>query len=703
MQSISTPSANDPVSQHIARQTYISGAVPVPLISTSYDITISGGLADISTKRTFRNEEAETIEATLTFPLPVHAVLHTLEAKIGGRTLKAVAKAKVAARERYEDAIHRGKAAVLHEELLKGVHQISVAHVAPGTEIEVTARFALALSWIGGRALLRIPTTVGDIYGGSGLLDCDDLKHGGTVHAATVKVACDSGESSVLGAEMKDGAARVWLNAPINIEVKNWTARPLNGRTADGRCVALSIEPAKTAEAALDAAILVDHSGSMNEPCESSARMSKHAAVLLGLSEAYDELRDGDRLNLWQFDDSADDLGVASRSEWRDAIRNLEPPHGGTEIGKAIVTLIARRKPHDILLVTDGKSHALDVQKLAASGSRFTVVLIGDDSLEANVGHLAALSGGEIFAPNGARVTAAVRAALASVRSAHVGDEGPLRHGGGRVRTARGGMAVSADWNDGEVADAPMSRAAAAYAAALKLAQMPAAEAAAYAEAEGLVTHLTSLVLVDEEGVAQAGLPATRKVALPSPRSAVRMYCIDAPARSDAPDRMRHPYSRLLMEDEPSFAESDERSRRPTASAAPQEIRKSLKVGIPARHAAPPPVTPQPDSVNLASLAGRIDWRTEGRNLADANMIGLPPHIADEIDLAARDPAIVRAAKRFGLSARALVIALIARFDGRHDRYADRTARAILRKIGMKDVQEIADQVGLGRTTRASA
>ena len=40
------------------------------------------------------------------------------------------------------------------------------------------------------------------------------------------------------------------------------------------------------------------------------------------------------------------------------------------------------------------------------------------------------------------------------------------------------------------------------------------------AESEGLVTHLTSLVLVDEVGAAQEGIPGTRKIALPMPRTA---------------------------------------------------------------------------------------------------------------------------------------------------------------------------------------
>jgi len=83
----------------------MAGTRPVPLISTAYDIDIRGGLADVAAVRTFRNNEEESIEATLTFPLPVHAVLYSLEASIAGRTLKAVARAKATASRTYEAAI----------------------------------------------------------------------------------------------------------------------------------------------------------------------------------------------------------------------------------------------------------------------------------------------------------------------------------------------------------------------------------------------------------------------------------------------------------------------------------------------------------------------------------------------------------------------------------------------------------------------
>jgi hypothetical protein len=58
-----------------------------------------------------------------------------------------------------------------------------------------------------------------------------------------------------------------------------------------------------------------------------------------------------------------------------------------------------------------------------------------------------------------------------------------------------------------------------AVAASLLLPALTTEDAAALAEDEGLVTHLTSLFLVDEAGDIQQTVPATRKVPLPSPRT----------------------------------------------------------------------------------------------------------------------------------------------------------------------------------------
>ncbi|MCC7254003.1 VIT domain-containing protein [Hyphomicrobium sp.] len=708
MPSIPALNADDPVSRLIDRSIRRPGHFPVPLIATTYDIAFTGGLAYVTSRRTFRNQEAQTIEATLTFPLPVHAVLYALEARIGGRVVKAVAKDKTAARETYEDAIDRGKTAVLHEELLRGIHMLSVAHVAPGTEIEVTARFALALSWIGGRAMLRIPTTVGDVYGVSGLSDCDELVHGGPVTAAALTVACEPGTTARIGGTEISGPTRVPLDRPISVEVAGWTAREIRGRTAAGQPFGLSIAPVPEGDAALDAAILIDHSGSMVEPCASTARLSKHAAVVLGLGEVARALKSADRINLWQFESEAEDLGSAQGSHVGDLIRMLSEPRGGTEIGHAIHACLSERGARDIVLVTDGKSYALDVQELARTGARFSVVLIGEDSLEANVGHLAILTGGEIFVADGTDVATALKQVLASLRSA----PRPEATAGAHLALARrGGMELVATPMPAAdaAADDGAARAAGALVAGLRLASLTAQEAADLAVSEGLVTHLTSLVLVDEAGEAQAGLPAMRKVALASPATQIMaaasarmhfggapdtmLYCLDF---DDEPRQSQSVcYSRAMTPTGPAPARSGRDETMFAIGAPADRPLKASRSARPDEAESPSPESRESQAPQLTKLPRRIDWRNEGQRLVEGILIGLPNDVADAIDAAARVGVVKRAAKKLGVSARVLVIGLLARVVSGRDRHAERVYRAILARAKTQDIAHAAERLGL--------
>src|SRR3984957_14798208 len=114
---IASPTMIDPLHAFMAGA-YVAGTPrPCPLVSTRFDVTIDAGLALVVMTRTFRNAETDGIEATITFPLPVHATLFALEARIGRRALAARATRKTAARRAYEEAIDRGKGAVLHEEI----------------------------------------------------------------------------------------------------------------------------------------------------------------------------------------------------------------------------------------------------------------------------------------------------------------------------------------------------------------------------------------------------------------------------------------------------------------------------------------------------------------------------------------------------------------------------------------------------------
>jgi hypothetical protein len=495
---------------------FIDGAVdgdrqPVPLIATRFDVTLAGGLAVVNAIRVFRNGEAKSIEATITLPVPVHAQVFGLSARIGERTLNAVAKAKAEARETYEDAVDRGKAAVLHEEALRGVHVLSVAHIAPGEEIEVRVQWVESLRAAGERLKLRIPTTLGEIYGRSPLIDVDNLLTGGEVQIAQLSITSEGpvwlGETRVEG-----GHASVSLNRPIDLSIPTALPRTLVGLAAGGGRVCLAFSAAG-ADEPLDLAILVDRSGSMNTRCSAGGARTKHEAVVEGLAAA--SLGAADRIHLWQFDNHAQQVGETHGTGLPQLTAQLAPPQGGTEIGQAISTVIGICEAADILVITDGQSHALDVQALARHGRRISVVLVGEDSLEARIGHLAALTGGEIFVASDADIPAVIQAAFTALRGGSV-----VRSAEGVLATQRGGLVIEAVWNAAETEDAQapeLARAVAAFAASLRLPTLTEAEAAQLAEREGLVTHLTSLVLVDEAGPTQEDLPAQRKVALPEP------------------------------------------------------------------------------------------------------------------------------------------------------------------------------------------
>ena len=498
---------------------------PIPLVATRIDITIRGALARVTTERTFRNDEKQSIEATMTFPVPVDATLCSLSARIDGRTLTAVAQARQEARETYESAVDQGKAAVLHEELLKGIHMLSVAHVQPGATIVVTDTWTAPLGFVGGTPQLRIPTTVGDIYGRSPLAPSDDLVTADVVHEAAIRVVCEDGVATIarIGAA-RDGSHTITLDAPIDITVSGFVPRALEGIAADGRRVTLHIEPAPVADASLDIDLLFDRSGSMNERA-SSARdraATKYTVAKGGLVTAIGaRFKSADRMRLWEFNDGVHCVGEESGTACKRLVEALRGPDGGTEVGHAIEAAIAaEKKTGNIVVVTDGKSWELDPQRLARTGIRVTAVLIGEDALDAGISHLAGMTGGQSFVATSSDAGIAIAAAIEAARAPRTTPQ-PIEGKPMQVVALRRGARVIATWGEpSEQVATAETRQIGATAAMLAIPLMQESEAKALAEAEGVVCHLTSLVLVDEAGVRHQGLPAARKVPLSAPAMA---------------------------------------------------------------------------------------------------------------------------------------------------------------------------------------
>ena len=390
--------------------------------------------------------------------------------------------------------------------------------------------------------------------------------------------------------------------------------------------------------------LLVDHSGSMHSGCEGGlhANLTKHEAVRSALHELAGTLRDDDRVALWEFDTACDPVGSGQPvgpSEFGLLVPHLSGPAGGTEIGGAL-DRVRSVEARDVLLITDGKSYALDVQGQALAGRRIFVVLVGEDSLEARVGHLAALTGGDLQFSFGADVGRALAACVQGMRLRRVAnsagefdaDGSPLR-----VRTARGGASIEAHWTarsgDGEAE--PFSAAVAAYAASLAVACASQDHATGIAVREGLVTHLTSLFLRVDDGERQEGLPLARRVGLPTPRTE-RWHGVSysrAPAgiRPQSPERvgatplgsgMPEPVEDLQVAIRRQIDELTrlrETADDPTTYDAPiASLRAQLE-------------RPRDHRVDVAAIAGVIDWDVAADALAQGDLRDLPDAVADAI------------------------------------------------------------------------
>ena len=293
---------------------------------------------------------------------------------------------------------------------------------------------------------------------------------------------------------------------------------------------------------------------------------------------------------------------------------------------------------------------------LARTGRRFTVVLVGEDSLEANVAHLASLTGGEIFVASGSDLADAFTQAMQSLRRPHE----PILPAGeiiDRVSTIRAGMQITAAWakqTNGTAGKASLfSHAVAAIAARLLMPSLAEERAAALAEAEGLVSHLTSLVLIDEAGVQQNTLPVTRKIPLATPAIAA-MYALSDPM----PRRSLR--LRALVPEFDGIAFS--------CDASPSSFDHTP---------APKKESADASRDRFDELAAKIDWSNASAQLANGQLTSLPTEIVNEIQALAQQPHIVQRAAELGLDPIKLVIALIASRVQARNRAAARVLRAI--------------------------
>lgn len=672
----------------------------LPLTATAIDVRVRGAIATVTTARTFTNPEIESIEATITFPVPVNATVFGLSAEIDGRQLVAKARPRSQARDTYEGAIDRGKSAVLHEEVLRGVHMLLVGHIPPGKNIVVTDRWVVPLAAsLSDGARLRIPVTVGDVYGRSPLADSDDLIHDDVVHRATLTATCADGPITIGGISL-EGVVEIALDRPIDLASPRWAPGALQGRAADGRGVSLLIECDPVVVDAIETAIVVDGSGSMREAWSGVGGLSKGEAVLAGLRSAAGAFREKDRVGLYEFSDRSHLIGKLSGTSLPALLDRFTASNRGTEIGGALMA-VAEHGYRNVLIITDGKSHALDVQALAATGCRFTAVLVGEDSLEAHIGHLCAATGGGLFIASGCGADDAIRQA---VRALRVPLDSTVAVVGGapvKVVVRRGGMRITAEWTaaspvDGADDDVD-AHAVGVLAAALAIPFLPADEATAVAIAHGLVGHLTSLVLIDDAGELQEGLPASRKVPLMTPAGQKRrmsLFGLVTGMGGHGADAGDIAYQRRPSTDQGKVLGSG-RNVVVTANAMAMDSPAPAASGMLEEDILDGPAFLRRSATAIVPDAGSIDFSRNPENLRRGDFDDLSPTVRSFLEQMPASAEVATLAAYLGAPPSVIVLALLAWRDRGQDRHAARFARAVLGTINAERLAALCREVGI--------
>jgi hypothetical protein len=286
---------------------------------------------------------------------------------------------------------------------------------------------------------------------------------------------------------------------------------------------------------------------------------------------------------------------------------------------------------------------------------------VGDASLDAMIGHLAASTGGQVFAAAGDNVAPAILAALNAMRRGTV----PLDckvHKGVPVglETMRSGISIEAKWSGRKSNRA--CDAVGRFAAGLALPALDEVAARALAVAHGLSSHLTSLVLVDEASEPTNALPVTRKIPL------------SAPVNVPAPAFLARSAGRFLELNQ-------ELPDMPARLGANNDWSLTAKA---------------PPTVALPAPSQDVDWDTLADALIRLDHDAWPKELVEYVARMSERKEIKSLARRIKLNPEAVVVLLLAVRGAPGNRGAARVARAFSRglsKIALAAIEVRARQM----------
>lgn len=138
--------------------------VRAPLVSSDFDIQITGPIVRATLSQRFRNPSDKWVEGRYAFPLPDEAAVDGLRMRIGERFIEGEVKERQKAREIYEQAKQDGQKAALVEQHRPNLFTNDVANIGPDEVVVVQITWLQTLEPKQGVFEMRLPLVVAPRY-----------------------------------------------------------------------------------------------------------------------------------------------------------------------------------------------------------------------------------------------------------------------------------------------------------------------------------------------------------------------------------------------------------------------------------------------------------------------------------------------------------------------------------------------------------
>lgn len=361
----------------------------VPLKRTQMRGEIVGPLASLTLIQTFgyaREQCDRVLEALYRFPLPGDAAVTGVTVRFGDVEIRAELKERQQAEQEYQEAMREGRQATLITRESPDVFTLKVAGIQPDQEIWVETAYVQMARPEGVGYSLRVPLTTAPRYvrsdevtsraaqGQPLLLLCDpghrfslDLRIQGAsqAHSPTHALALEP-EADGVRVRLKEeetlpdrDCVLTWLPAQETDRPTLHVALHEDTQTDQVYFLAMVAPPSSPSqEAAREAILLVDHSGSMNG--------AKWEAADWAVKSFLNSLTPADRFNLGLFHSTtrwfARQPVPADPQTVERAVRFLTAHHdsGGTELGVALEQALGQARAsgdaaRHVLILTDAQ------------------------------------------------------------------------------------------------------------------------------------------------------------------------------------------------------------------------------------------------------------------------------------------------------------------------------------------------------------